>query len=235
MTELLADFLSECGAEKNWNDIAKEKYTQAVNHLIKAVPRLKLENITLETMLKLRKWYSDNEFRNRTVSKQLTMLKAFLRWVNDQKGYSIPEKALNFSPHLKVARKTVTFLNYEELMHFINAPLEKEHIQLARDLWCFMALTSLRFSDLANLKVGHINENRIEMLTQKTSDRITIPLTEPAISIYEKYKEHPTKDGHIFPVPSNQKLNDYIKIAAKEAGIDRMIVDTFFLTSSLKK
>lgn len=120
-------------------------------------------------------------------------------------------------------------------MQLINAPLEKEHIQLARDLWCFMALTSLRYSDLANLKVGHINENRIEILTQKTSDRITIPLTEPAISIYEKYKEHPTKDGHIFPVPSNQKLNDYIKIAAKEAGIDRMIVDTFFVGTERKE
>lgn len=67
------------------------------------------------------------------------------------------------------------------------------------------------------------------MVTQKTSDRITIPLTESALAIYNKYKDSPTPDGHIFYVPANQKMNDYIKIAAKEAGIDRMIVDTYFV------
>ncbi len=227
--ELLQDFLSECGLEKNWDEDAKEKYTQAVNHLLLAVPHLRVDGITVDTMYKLRDWYTKNNYKNRTVSKQLVMLKAFLRWINDLKGYSIPDKVLNFTPHLKVVKKTVTFLHYEELMHLTNYPLEKSHIRLARDLWCFMAFTSLRYSDLANLKIGHICDDRIDMVTQKTSDRITIPLTENALAIYNKYKDSPTPDGHIFYVPANQKMNDYIKIAAKEAGIDRMIVDTYFV------
>ena len=94
-------------------------------------------------------------------------------------------------------KKTVTFLHYDELMHLMNYPIEKQHIRLARDLWCFMAFTSLRYSDLANLKVGHISDGRIDMVTQKTSDRITIPLTESALAIYNKYKDSPTPDGHI--------------------------------------
>ena len=33
----------------------------------------------------------------------------------------------------------------------------------------------------------------------------------------------------MFPVPSAQKLNDYIKLAAKDAGLDREVVNTYFI------
>lgn len=233
--ELLQDFLQDGEREKNWDDDAKEKYTQAVNHLMKAVPHLRVDSITIEVMYKLRDWYVANNYKNRTVSKQLVMLKAFLRWISEQKGYSIPDKVLNFTPHLKVIRKTVSFLHYDELIHLAEYPLTKAHIRHARDLWCFMAFTSLRYSDLANLKVGHISDNRIDMITQKTSDRIIIPLTDGALKIYDRYKDSPTPDGHIFYVPANQKLNEYIKEAAKEAGLNRVLVDTYFVGTERKE
>lgn len=163
------------------------------------------------------------------------MLKAFLRWANEHQGYNITDKVLNFDPHLKVTKKTVTFLRYDELIHFFNAPLEKEHHRIARDLWCFMAFTSLRYSDLANLMRGHISDGRIEMVTQKTSDRITVPLTEYAKKIIERYNDNSKADGHVFNVPANQKMNQYVKEAAKEAGIDRLIVDTYFVGMERKE
>lgn len=233
--ELLQEFLQEGEREKNWDDDAKEKYTQAVNHLMAAVPHLRVDSLTVDTMYQLRDWYVKNNYKNRTISKQIVMLKAFLRWINELKGYTIPDKVLNYTVHLKVIRKTVTFLHYDELMHLASFPLSKSHIRHARDLWCFMAFTSLRYSDLANLKVGHISENRIDMVTQKTSDRITIPLTDGALKIYNQYKDSPTPDGHIFYVPANQKLNEYIKEAAKEAGINRIIVDTYFVGTERKE
>lgn len=227
--ELLDDYLAQGTLEKNWDDEAKEKYTQAVNHLMAAVPHLRVDSIKIETMYTLRDWYVKNNYKNRTISKQLVMLKAFLRWINELNDYKIPEKVLNFTPNLKVIRKTVTFLHYDELMHLATFPFTSARLAHARDLWCFMAFTSLRYSDLCNLKVGHISQNRIDMVTQKTSDRITIPLTEAALDIYNRYKDNPTKDGHIFNCLSNQKLNDAIKEAAKEAELDRIIVDTYFV------
>ena len=77
------------------------------------------------------------------------------------------------------------------------------------------------------LKTGHISDNRIDMITQKTSDHISIPLTEGAINILNRYKGKETADGHVFNVPSNQKLNDAIKEAAQAANLDRVIVDTY--------
>lgn len=110
INELLSDFLKEGEREKNWDKRAKEKYTQAVNHLKLAVPNVSIVRISYDTMIKLRDWYVSNGYKNRTISKQLVMLKAFLRWVNEQPGYSIPDKALNFDSHLKVVKKQLLSL-----------------------------------------------------------------------------------------------------------------------------
>jgi integrase len=228
---LLNRFLKERGNEKNWDDDCKEKYTQAYQHITAAVPSVTPYNITIDTMYKLRDWYVKNEYKNRTINKQVVMLKSFLRWINQQEGFSIPDTVLNFSTNLKVMRKTVTFLHYEELLHFASFQFENndERLGRARDLWCFMAFTSLRFSDLSNLKTGHISNNRIDMMTQKTSDHISIPLTDGAVAILNKYKGKETADGYVFDVPSNQKLNDAIKDAAKAAGLNRIIVETYYV------
>ena len=237
LKNLLNRFLNECGNEKNWNDKCKEKYVQAYQHVTAAVPSVTPYNITIETMYELKDWYVRNEYKNRTINKQVTMLKCFLRWINQQEGVSIPDAVLNFSTNLKVMRRTVTFLHYDELLHFAGFRFENdtERLTRARDLWCFMAFTSLRYSDLRNLKTGHIANNRIEMMAQKTGDPLSIPLTEGAINILNRYIGRETADGHIFDVPSNQKLNDAIKDAAKAAGIDRIIVNTYLVGTTRKE
>ena len=163
--------------------------------------------------------------------KQTTMLKYFLKWINNQEGYSIPKAVLDFDTNLKVIRRTVTFLHYDELLRFsqFQFGVGEGRLSKARDLWCFMAFTSLRYSDLCNLKTGHIQDKQIEMMTQKTCDRIIIPLTDGAIAILNKYKGKETADGHVFDVPSNQKLNDYVKEAAKVAKLDRVILEDYII------
>lgn len=232
---LLERFLKEVGAERNWDYDAKEKYIQSVKNLLQAVRSVRADNITLNTMYKLRDWYTKKKYKNSTIKHQFSMLVAFLRWINGLPGYSIPVTVLSFKPNLKTVPRTVTFLHYDELQHFAQFNFKQQHIAHARDLWCFMAFTSLRYSDLCNLSVGHIIDGRIELVTQKTSDRITIPLSEGATAILERYKDKALPDGHVFNVPSNQKLNDYIKEAAKEAGLDRMVVDTYFTGTERKE
>ena len=237
LKDLLDKFLRECGNAKNWDEDCKEKYVQAYQHITAAVPSVTPHNITLDTMYKLRDWYVKNEYKNRTINKQVVMLKSFLKWINQQNGYSIPDDVLNFSTNLKVMRRTVTFLHYDELLRFSVFQFENddERLTRARDLWCFMAFTSLRYSDLSNLKTGHITDDRIDMMAQKTSEHLSIPLTEGAISILKRYKGKETEDGHIFNVPSNQKLNDAIKDAAKAAGLDRIIIDTYLIGTKRKE
>lgn len=231
LKQMLDDFLRAGRLEKNWDDDCCEKYVQAYQHITKSNPQVTPYNISMETMLALKLWYIENGYKNRTINKQVAMLKCFLRWLSQQEGVTIPETVLNFNTNLKVMAKTVTFLHFDELTHFAHFQFKNDNRRLshARDLWCFMAYTSLRYSDLANLKMAHIVDNRIEMMTQKTSDRISIPLTDGALEILNRYKGQETSDGHVFDVLTNQKLNDYVKEAAKEAGLDRLIIDTYFV------
>jgi integrase len=230
LEDLFEEFLFTCGRQKNWNDIAKEKYEQAMMHLTTSNPGITIRSITIDTMYKLRDWYIDNDYKNRTINKQIVMLKSFLRWINQQEGYSIPADVLNFRTNLKVISKTVTFLHYDELIAFSQFKFCNKRLEKARDLWCFMAFTSLRYSDLAALHVTDIiDDEKISLYTEKTDELITVPLCENAKQILKKYKRHHKKDGLVFDVLSNQKLNDYIKEAAKEAGLNRIIVDTYYV------
>lgn len=230
--EMIDLFLLECGREKNWDDQAKEKYTQAFQHITNANPRIRPDKITVEHMYRLREWYIKNEYRNRTINKQVTMLKGFLKWVNMQDGYEVPSAVLNFETNLKVLPKTVTFLHYDELLHFAHYQFENDEsgrLSRARDFWCFMAFTSLRVSDLKRLKAVHIHDGRIEMYAKKTGEHLTIPLTEEAQRILAKYKDDAEGESFVFDIQSPQKLNDAVKDAAKAAGIDRTIIEVYYI------
>lgn len=231
-------FLEECGREKNWDDQAKEKYTQAFQHITKANPHIKPDKITVEHMFNLREWYIKHEYRNRTINKQVTMLKGFLKWLNSKDGYEVPAAVLNFETNLKVLPKTVTFLHYDELLRFAHFQFDNDpgcRLSRARDYWCFMAFTSLRISDLKRLNVHHIHDGRIEMFAKKTGEHLIIPLTEEAQRILNIYKGKETSEGLVFDIQSSQKLNDAVKDAAKATGLDRIITEVYYIGTERKE
>lgn len=228
LLELYEEFIKQVGFERNWDKLCVEKYRQAVTHITKAVPNVSPDNLTLQTMLKLRDWYIKEGYKNRTINKQVVMLKTFLKWINSQEGYTVPREVLEFQTNLKVMRRTVTFLHFEELMHFFNFKLEESRLANARDQWCFMAFTSLRYSDLSTLKRAHIIKNeRIEKWTEKTDEHICVPLVDAAKEILARTPKQ--ESGLVFDVLSDQKLNDYVKEAAKLAGLDREVVNTYYV------
>ena len=236
--EMIDLFLTECGREKNWDNQAKEKYTQAFQHITKANPHIRPDKITIEHMYKLREWYIKNKYRNRTINKQITMLKGFLKWLNTKTGYAVPAEVLNFETNLKVLPKTVTFLHYDELLHFAHFSFkndENNRLSKARDFWRFMAFTSLRVSDLKRLKKVHIQGGKIDMYAQKTGEHLTIPLTEEAQRILTLYNICKEPDDYVFDVQSSQKLNDAVKDAAKKAGLDRIITEIYYIGTERKE
>ena len=90
MGTLFNDFLDKGTREKNWDDKAREKYSQAYNHFMSANPKITVDTICEESMYNMRQWYVDNKYKNRTMNKQFIMLKAFLKYINGLDGYDIP-------------------------------------------------------------------------------------------------------------------------------------------------
>lgn len=241
MEDLFKLFIKEEGRNRNWTKQGQYKYEQAFTHFMAANEGITVDDIKLDTMYTLRDWYVNNGYKNRTAVKVVRLTKCFLKWINNQEGYTIPANVLSFKMNLKVIKRTVTFLKYKELMDYYRFEFTKENdpdgkLALARDLFCFMSFTSLRYSDLYSLRpVNIVNGKRIDLVTQKTDEHISIPLIEPAIAIIAKHQAQTRRPGFIFYVPSNQKLNEYLKNSACVAGLNREILVEYYQGNERKQ
>jgi site-specific recombinase XerD len=92
-----------------------------------------------------------------------------------------------------------------------------------RDLFLIGCLTGLRFSDFSTIRPGNIRPLDVDgkevlcltKTTQKTSEKVVLPLTDPRlVAILEKYGMQAP------PKISNQRLNSYLKELCQLAGID---------------
>lgn len=229
LDELFEEFMEVASDDRNWAKQDQFKYNQMWNHLHESCPTITLETLTKDTMRDLKNWYIDKGYRNSTITKAFGFIKSFLHWLHTE-GYKINPSVLEYKTNLPVVRKTVTFLKYNELMDFYHFKFsdEEKNLELVRDQFCFMAFTSLRYSDLANLKRANVFEDHIDICTEKTDDALTIPLTRYAKEIINKYKDQNYKDGKMFRVYANQKINALLKVAAEKAGINREVVLRYY-------
>jgi integrase len=115
------------------------------------------------------------------------------------------------------------YLNETELQQLKNFDFKKDpHLDRVRDWFLLLAWTGSRFSDLDKISKSNIKDNTITYRQQKTNTLVTIPLHPVVNEILQKYN---------FKMPeaiSNQKFNDYIKDACKQAKIDG--IETFTRT-----
>ncbi|RNL52635.1 site-specific integrase [Pedobacter jejuensis] len=110
------------------------------------------------------------------------------------------------------------FLNQEEIQIIANKKFTSERLDMIRDVFLFCCFTGLAYADVQKLQHSHISkgfdgERWIIKNRQKTNIRSAIPLLPSAVNIIEKYKNHPVclNKGLVLPVPSNQKMNEYLK------------------------
>lgn len=101
-------------------------------------------------------------------------------------------------------------------------------MERVRDTFCFCCFTSLRYSDVANLKRSDVFDSYITITTVKTSDNLKIELNKYSRAILNKYAHEEYPDYRVLPIISNQKMNDYLKEIGKECGIITPITITYF-------
>ena len=87
-----------------------------------------------------------------------------------------------------------------------------------RVVFCFCAFTSLRYSDMANLKRYDIRDGILYITSQKTNVRIPIELNAFAKEVLNKYKKERYGNDLALPVISDQKMNKYLKDLGELCG-----------------
>ena len=141
------------------------------------------------------------------------------KWITDDPFLEI---------HFKQTRTNRAFLTEEELGILLKKEFTIPRLQTVRDIFVFCALTGLAFTDVQHLKHDHIikdgnGEYWIRKAREKTDNMCDIPLLDIPRMILEKYKGHPEcmKKGVLLPVPSNQRMNSYLKEIADTCGITK--------------
>jgi site-specific recombinase XerD len=130
----------------------------------------------------------------------------------------------------KITQKHVgrEVLAEHELQAIIDKPIFIERLDTVRDLFLFQCYTGLAYKDLETIKNEHVQfgidgKKWIIKERGKTGIGFRVPLFPAAMRIIEKYTDHPVcmRDNKLFPVPSNQKMNAYLKELADICGIDK--------------
>lgn len=154
---------------------------------------------------------------NNTIGAQIKELKVFLNYAMRNE---LTHVKYNFKDFKTIKEDVdIISLTESELFRLYECKNLNKQQDFARDYVCFECFTGLRFSDICRLKNENIKENFIELRTKKTKDILFVPLNVFAKEILEKYKGQ-YEDRPLPPPFSNQKVNEYIKEAAKEAQID---------------
>jgi len=222
-------FVNTMGDQNNWSSSTYKKFKTLKKHLQEFNPNLSIDDLTKDTMQKFLKYLIGLNHRNTHIEKTFKFLRWFLRWLVENDYYN--GKAHLFKPNFKGvdgSNKTLIYLTWNELLDLYNLELKEQYLDRIRDVFCFCCFTSLRYSDVKNLKKTDIKGDHFDIVTQKTTDALTIELNKYSRAILDKYKDSIFEQNAALPVISNQKMNQYLKDLANFAGINESITNVYY-------
>jgi len=175
--------------------------------------KLDFEDITLDFYYDFVNYMEEvKKFSVNNIGKHIKTLKSILN--------EATEREFNSNIAFKSKRfKTLTeevdsiYLDEKELQELYNLDLSNNpKLDRVRDLFLIGCWTGLRFSDFTKLNINNIKNDFIEIETQKTGEKVVIPI-HPIVK--EILKKHDNKPGNLPRPLSNVKMNEYLKDLGK--------------------
>ena len=239
-TEYVDEFIREESRLKEWSLETLKMVKSFKNHLLKFKKTAGLDFFNKDGLDKYITYLrADCGLEENSVQKQYKNLTWFLRWAI-RKGYTQIRDVESYEPVFKTVKKPVIFLTKEELdkLYKLEIPASGTVLKLrtyegeeyektvqdsaamskARDLFCFCAFTSLRYSDVVEVRKTDIHQGVMTVTTQKTHDRLPIVLHKNALAILDKYKDEDFKNGKALPYITNQQMNRALKDLGEICG-----------------
>ena len=229
-------FIAERGSRNCWTHRTYQKLWGVKNHLLAWDPDLTWEGFKEDglyqfvaylrglTRVNRRAEAGVTSIKDTTVEKNLSALRWFLIWA-DRRGLLQYKDYLEFRPKLQKLDDPIIFLDWDELMtlYKYDIPEELATLRSVRDVFCFCAFTSLRYSDVHGLRWADVHDGYIRVTTVKTSADLVIELNDYSEDILGRYVDEAYPDDKVFPVLSNQKMNVRLKEVCQFCGINRLV------------
>lgn len=216
----IQEFMDQSNVNKAKETIKSYKTTR--NHLLNFCSEnkctLDFNNITIDFYHRFMGHLQAIGNSKNTISKQIKNLKTFMQEASERGiNTNMDFKSRSFKKVTEEVDKI--YLSEDEIdkMYKLNLPVGKERV---RDLFVVACYTGLRYSDFSQIKNENILHNQIHIRTQKTGEKVIIPVAPIVNEILIKY-------GYNLPTAvSNQKMNQYLKEIGEVAGIDDPVIIT---------
>jgi len=208
--KVLKEFSAETGLTR-FDQIDRDFYEKFISYMQHAIWYSAEVNGVLVT-----KGYSQN-----TIGKYVANLKTFLQHATEAGiNSNMDFKNRKFAVPSEDVEKI--YLRESELLALYKLDLASfPGLEAARDLFLVGCYTALRYSDYTNIQPENIvstdQGSVIKITTQKTGQRVVIPLHHVVREILQKY------DNQLPKAISNQKTNDHLKELGKRAGITEKV------------
>ena len=180
-----------------------------------------LREINKGMFVSYREYLVSKKYKNTTSNKFLDVLKAFLRWCMIENNSKIDKKVLAISNGLKEGDGLTIKLETEEIVLLENSILE-DKLDKTRDIALFQMYTGQRYGDIYNYNPNQIIDGVWTLVQQKTMKQVNLRLHDKILAILAKYQ-------YKLPLITSQKHNINLKELFKKLGIDRVVLDSYFI------
>jgi site-specific recombinase XerD len=218
----------------DYSPLTLQRYKAGLKH-VKIFCKLNYKNEALPLMEVNVKFIKEFEFYLKSVAKcqhnsAMKHVKALKKIIRIALANEFIKKDPFFNytiTHTKIERDVLT---QHELTVLTEKEINIERLDVIRDLFLFQCYTGLAYKDLATLESDHIQigidgNKWIAKKRSKTGVSFRVPLFPVSERILKKYLNHRCNsiEGKILPVPSNQKMNAYLKELADICGIKKKL------------
>jgi len=157
-------------------------------------------------------------------------LERFKKMINLAIKLELLEKSPFQNYKMKFEKNERQFLSERELKMVEETYFKSEPLERVKEMFLFFCYTGLTYGELKVLTKDHIvkgmdGKNWIYTKREKTKEPVKAPLLHKADVILKKYrdKQFDLVGKYLFPVRSNQKMNQYVKEVMKAAKVRKHI------------
>ena len=218
--EQVAKFWRAMLRDKRYTQSSVATHLQSLAHVLAFDPLVTWESITADWLRGFDRYADGLDHKANQRAKTLKNLKAAMRRAWDEGKHANDNFRKSFMRvKFEVATDEIA-LDADELKAIASAKMPTESLSNARDLFLIQTWTGCRYSDLANLSAANVTTDKdgtrfIAYTSLKTGVDAVIPV-HPSIAHLA------TPDPATWPrIIANPKLNKYVKLVARAAGLDR--------------
>ncbi len=199
----------------NLNEESYRKYTRLRHNLKKYKPNIQFKDINNSFFSDFINWLESKDFKASYIQSLVKSMRAFINYTNGEEITNI-KVPTNFKYYYSHVDSIYLTINELEKLYYFN--YKNKRLRNAINQFIFTSFTGMRFSNMKKFipdkDVITIKDvDMIKVIASKSEEIVLIPLHPIVRKIID--------DG--FRPLSNVRLNEYIKEAAKLAGINDTI------------